>query len=76
MLNPGQEVYHVDTLRTGVVLKQTIITKNGLVVAALQKVADAGHITKVRWDDTREIEQVNTSDLEIMTLKLVELSAY
>ena len=69
-LNPGQEVYHVDSFRTGVVIKSSPVFKDNMIVQALTKVAEAGLITKVRWDDTREIEFVNTEDLQVMELQL------
>ena len=71
MFNAGQEVYHVDTFRTGVVVRKAPVYKGNTIVASLTKVVEVGLITRVRWDDTREIELVNTSDLQAMELQLV-----
>ena len=70
-IKAGQEVYHVDTFRTGVALQKAPVYKDNTIVQALTKVVEAGLITRVRWDDTRDIELVNTSDLQVMELKLV-----
>ena len=71
MFTPGQEVYHVDTFRTGTVVSKAPVYKDNKIVESLTKVLEKGLITRIRWDDTREIELVNTSDLQGMELELV-----
>jgi len=71
-MKPGQDVYHKITLKTGVVLRP-IVTKDNTVVQALTKVAQAGHITRVRWDNG-DITVEHTDILEPLELELVEIA--
>lgn len=69
-LETGQEVYHKETLKTGVVLQRKQATKNNLIVQAFSKFAEVELTTKVLWDNG-DIECVNTKELAILELQLL-----